>query len=472
MARSVAAIVLAAGQGTRMKSNLAKVLHPVMHQPMVAYPVRAALKVGAAPVVLVVGHQAEAVQADVTARFGDRVRFQEQTERLGTGHAARVGMQELASFDGTVLILSGDVPLLTAETLSRLLDDADQPGCALSMVIARLEDPTGYGRVIRGGGGVSRIVEHKDASAEELAVDEINAGIYAVNASFLKEALEGLSNDNAQGEYYLTDIVAHATRMGRSVLATIVDDPMEVAGANNRAQLAQLDAALRARINRDHMLAGVTLQDPATTYIGPEVTIGQDTTIAPGVHLRGRTSVGQGCTIDVGAVLEDATVGDGVLLKPYTILEDAEVHAKAVVGPFSRLRPGTEVQTQARVGNFVELKKTRLGKGAKANHLAYLGNAEIGDGSNVGAGTITCNYDGYGKYRTELGPGVFVGSNSTLVAPVRIGDNAYVAAGSVITDEVDTDTVAFGRARQVNKQDRAPALRAKAQKAAEKKNKS
>ncbi|MEO0831455.1 MAG: bifunctional UDP-N-acetylglucosamine diphosphorylase/glucosamine-1-phosphate N-acetyltransferase GlmU, partial [Pseudomonadota bacterium] len=445
---------------------------PVMHQPMAAYPVRAALEVGASPVVLVVGHQAETVQSNMTARFGDRVQFQEQKERLGTGHAARIGMQGLATFDGTVLILSGDVPLLTADTLSRLLDAAARPGCALSLVTARLSDPTGYGRVIRGHGGVDRIMEQKDASPEELAVDEINAGIYAVNASFLREALARLSNDNAQGEYYLTDIVAQAVHAGQSVLAVIVDDPMEVSGANNRAQLAELDAALRARINRAHMLAGVTLQDPNTPYIGPEVTIGQDTTIAPGVHLRGQTRIGAACKIDVGAVVDDSVVGDGVILKPYSVLENAAVHADAAIGPFSRLRPGTEVQSQARVGNFVELKKTRLGKGAKANHLAYLGDAEIGEGSNVGAGTITCNYDGYGKYRTELGPGVFVGSNSTLVAPVRVGDNAYVAAGSVLTEDVESDAVAFGRARQVNKQDRSPDLRAKAQAAAEKLKKS
>ena len=450
-----------------MKSALAKVLHPLMGEPMAAYPIRAALGAGANPVVMVIGHQADAVRTDIEGRFGRKARFELQSEPLGTGHAARAGMVGLPDFNGDVLILSGDVPLLTAETLGRLLEAVRTPNCAVALVTARLDDPTGYGRIIRSGEGVARIVEHKDASPEERAVDEINAGLYAVSASFLRDALGRLTNDNAQGEYYLTDIVAMAIEAGHRVQAVTVDDPIEVAGANNRAQLAELETALRARINRGHMLAGVTLQDPATTYVGPFVTIGADTTIAPGVHLRGETKIGASCFVDVGCVLQDATVADRVQVKPYTVIESASVHDEATIGPFSRLRPGAEILDGAKVGNFVELKKTRLGPGAKANHLAYLGDADIGPGSNVGAGTITCNYDGYGKYRTELGPDVFIGSNSTLVAPVSIGKNAYVAAGSVVTDDVPADDVAFGRARQINKAGRAPALRDKARAAAE-----
>ncbi len=455
-----------------MKSKLAKVLHPLMGQPLVAYPIRAAVEVGAEPIVLVVGHQAETVQADVEARFGPKTRFQVQRERLGTGHAAREGLLGLEGFEGDVLILSGDVPLLTADTLKALLEAARTPNCALALVTARLDDPTGYGRIIRRGDGVARIVEHKDASLEERSVNEINAGIYSVSSSFLRRALGRLNNDNAQGEYYLTDIIAMAIADGHSVQAVTVTDPMEVAGANNRAQLADLGRALRARINRAHLLAGVTLEDPTTTYIESEVIIGQDTTIAPGVHLRGKTTVGAHCFIDVGCVLHDAVLADHVEVKPYTTMEGAEVRSEAVIGPFSRLRPGAEILEKARVGNFVELKKSRLGVGAKANHLAYLGDADIGDGSNVGAGTITCNYDGYGKYKTELGESVFIGSNSTLVAPVAVGDNAYVAAGSVITDQIPADDVAFGRARQVNKTGRAPVLRAEARAAAEARKKS
>ena len=473
MGRRVAAIVLAAGQGTRMKSDRAKVLHPVMGQPMLDYPVEAALRAGADPIVLVVGHQAEAVRTHATARFGDKTRFQLQSDRLGTGHAAREGLKGLDGFDGLILILSGDVPLLTSKTLAALDTAAGAPGCAIAMVTARLKNPAGYGRVLRQADStVARIVEHKDATPEERAVDEINAGIYAVAAPFLRDALGRLRNDNAQGEYYLTDIVAMAVEAGHSVQAVTVADPMEVAGANNRAQLAELEAALRARINQEHMLAGVTLQDPATTYVGPKVSIGQDSVIAPGVHLRGQTRIGAGCMIDVGCVLDDATIADGVHLKPYSIVEEASIHNEAIIGPFSRLRPGAEILERARVGNFVELKKTRLGAGAKANHLAYLGDSIIGDGSNVGAGTITCNYDGYGKYKTELGTGVFIGSNSTLVAPVHIGNDAYVAAGSVITDKVAEDDLAFGRAHQSNKPGRAPALREKARAAAEAQKKS
>ena len=452
-----------------MKSSKAKVLHPVLGQPMMDYPIEAALSVGASPIVLVIGHQADAVREHAEARFGAATRFQVQSERLGTGHAAREGIKGLSGFDGHVLILSGDVPLLTSQTLETLLETARRPGCAVALVTARLPDPTGYGRIIRNDAGVARIVEHKDASDAERAVDEINAGIYAVSAGFLRDALGRLTNNNAQGEYYLTDIVAMALADGHTVQAVTVDDPIEVAGANNRAQLAELEYALRARINRGHMLAGVTLQDPSSTYIGPAVAIGQDSVLAPGVHLRGQTKIGAGCFIDVGTVLDDATIGDGVEVKPYTVMEQAQVHDAATIGPFSRLRPGAEVLDRAKVGNFVEIKKTRLGAGAKANHFTYLGDATVGEGANIGAGTITCNYDGYGKHRTELGRNVFVGSNATLVAPVMVGDDAYIAAGSVVTDEIAADAVAFGRARQINKDGRAPALRARAKAAAEQK---
>lgn len=464
MSNQLAAVILAAGQGTRMKSSKAKVLHPVCEEPMVNYPVRLAQQVGADPAVIVVGHQAETVEAEVRRHFSSGVAFALQAEQRGTGHAVMAGMTALEGFEGRVLILSGDVPLLTKETLQALAAaGAEAP---LALVSFELEDPTGYGRLIRDADGrLQRIVEHKDATEAERATREVNAGLYCVETSFLRQALGRLSDDNAQGEYYVTDLVAFAIEDGHEV-PHVTADPQEVAGANDRTQLAQLDAAMRRRIAQLHLQHGVTLVDPDRTYIGARVCIGRDTIVQPNVHLRGETVIGEGCFVDTGCVFSDATVADGVHFKPYTIIEDARVENEAIIGPFSRLRPGARIGPEAHVGNFVELKKASLGRGAKANHLAYIGDASVGDKANVGAGTITCNYDGYGKYKTEIGDGVFVGSNSTLVAPVKMGDGAYIAAGSVVTDEVPKDAVAFGRARQVNKDDRAPALRARAQEAA------
>lgn len=466
MTPPLAAVVLAAGQGTRMKSSRAKVLHPVCGKPMVAYPVALARQLGADPVVLVVGHQAEAVEAEVRGHFPQGVGFQLQAEQKGTGHAVIEGMKGLEGFEGRVLILYGDVPLLTAPTLERLSAALDE-GAPLALVTFELEDPTGYGRIVRDEAqNLVRIVEHKDASAAERQVREVNAGIYCVESGFLRDALARLKNDNAQGEYYLTDIVGFAIDDGHRVAHTLAD-PMEVAGANDRAQLAELDRAMQARINEAHMKSGVTIVNPETVRIEAGVTIGRDTVVQPNVHLRGETSIGEGCTVDTGCVFTNAKVGPGVTFKPYTIIEDAAVHDEAIIGPFSRLRPGAEIMRGAHVGNFVELKKATLGPGAKANHLAYIGDAAVGAKANIGAGTITCNYDGYGKYRTDIGENAFVGSNSTLVAPVRIGDNAYVAAGSTITDETPDDALALGRARQTVKEGRATTLRAKAKAAAE-----
>jgi len=465
MKHALAAVVLAAGQGTRMKSTKAKVLHPVCGLPMVSYPIALSRRLGAKPVVLVVGHQAEAVQAEVERHFPEGVGFQLQAEQHGTGHAVIEGMKGLEGFEGRIFILYGDVPLLTQATLERLNSSMDA-GAPLSLVTFELDDPTGYGRIVRDDEGrLLRIVEHKDANEQERAFKEVNAGIYCVEAGFLRSALSRLNNDNAQKEYYLTDIVGFAIDDGHTVAHTLAD-PLEVSGANDRAQLSELDLAMRRRINTQHMKAGVTLVDPESTYIEASVTIGQDTVIQPNVHLRGATEIAEGCSIDTGCVFTDAKVGPAVTFKPYTIIEDARVRDEAIVGPFSRLRPGADIMQQAHVGNFVEFKKATLGPGAKANHLAYIGDASIGAKANVGAGTITCNYDGYGKYKTEIGEGAFVGSNSTLVAPVSIGDNAYVAAGSTITDPVPTDALAFGRARQLVKPERAPKLRADAKAAA------
>lgn len=443
-----------------MKSALPKVLMPVCGEPMINFPLRLAADLSAQPQVAVVGHKAELVQESVQKEFGEAVGFQLQAQQNGTGHAVMEGMKGLEGFSGRVLILSGDVPLLQLSTLQSMLAHMDQKSLSVVFLSAILDDATGYGRVVRNAEGqVERIVEHKDASQAEREIREINAGIYCVEADFLKEALGQLKSDNAQGEYYLTDIIDIALKSQKALDALPVSEPEEVQGANNRAQLAELDSLLRKRICEAHLANGVGIIDPNNVYIGPQVEIGADTTIYPGVHLRGKTKIASGCTIDVGCVLTDAVLHEGAKLHPYSMMEEAEMQQNANLGPYGRLRPGALLEEGSRVGNFVELKKTRLGKGAKANHLAYLGDSTIGPKANVGAGTITCNYDGYGKHKTEIGEGVFVGSNSTLVAPLQIGQGAYVAAGSVLTDAVGQDDLAFGRARQLNKEGRAKAVR-------------
>jgi bifunctional UDP-N-acetylglucosamine pyrophosphorylase / glucosamine-1-phosphate N-acetyltransferase len=461
MGRSaLASIILAAGQGTRMKSDRAKVLHPLGGDPLVAYPLRLAIEVDANPIVLVIGHQKEAVRERVEALFPGRIAFAEQADQRGTGHAAMEGVKHLASHRGRVLLLYGDVPLLRASTIARLVREMDDNFLDLALISTNVAEPKGYGRVVRGAGGkIERIVEEKDATDEQRRIREINAGIYLVEAVFLTKALSELRADNAQKEYYLTDVVEIAIKDGRKVGAVAVDESTEVLGANTRVELAALDRVVRARTNERFMLEGVTIIDPATTYINTQAKIGRETVIHPGVHIRGATEIGPGCTIDVGVVMTDATIAADVVIKPYTVIEGARVERGAIVGPYSRLRPGARIMEGAHVGNFVELKNTELGKGAKANHLAYLGDATIGEGSNIGAGTITCNYDGFGKYRTEIGESVFIGSNATLVAPVRIDREAYVAAGSTITEHVKENDLAFGRARQVTKGGRAREVR-------------
>lgn len=463
MGADLSAIVLAAGQGKRMKSALPKVLHEICEEPLVAYPVRLAVDLEASPVILVIGHGAAEVEAAVRARFPERVTFAFQAEQKGTGHAAMVGVERMAAFDGHVLILSGDVPLLRRATVERLREQAAATDRPLALVTAAVDDPTGYGRIVRDAGGrFLRIVEHRDATTDDRRVREINAGIYCVNAAFLRDALGALESANAQGEYYLTDLVQLATARGLEVATVQVEDPHEVHGANNRAQLAELARAMRSRINRSHMLQGVTLVDPAQTFIGPRVTIGRDSVIEPHVHLRGATRIGEGVHVDTGCVVTDARVEDGATLEAYSVVEGATVERNARAGPFARLRTGAHLMEEARVGNFVEIKKTRLGRGSKANHLTYLGDSVIGDGANIGAGTVTCNYDGYGKYSTRIADGVFIGSNATLVAPLEIEADAYIAAGSTITDTVGPRDLVLGRARQVVKPGRASALRKEA----------
>jgi bifunctional UDP-N-acetylglucosamine pyrophosphorylase/glucosamine-1-phosphate N-acetyltransferase len=447
----LAAIVLCAGKGTRMRSRQAKVLHPICGRPLGFYPLRRAVEAGASPIAVVVGHQADAVQQGLAAWFPDQtLRFAVQTEQLGTAHAVLAAKEALRGHTGPVLILSGDTPLLAPETLARVAAGRSA-GAPLAFATMRLADPTGYGRVVRDGAGrPARVVEQKDASPEERALDEVNAGLYCVEAGFLWEALSQVGSSNAQREFYLTDLVAMAARAGGAEAVPVSD--VEAAGVNDREDLARAGRLLTRRAASALMRAGVTIEDPDRFDVDEGVEVGEETVIEPNVRLLGRTRVGPGCRLGAGSVLRDTVVGEGVTVNPYTVTDDARLERGAIVGPFSRLRPGADIGEEAHVGNFVEVKKTRLGKGSKANHLAYLGDARIGERVNVGAGTITCNYDGERKNPTVIGDGAFIGSDSILVAPIEIGAGAYVAAGSTLTDAVPPGALALGRARQSNKE--------------------
>jgi bifunctional UDP-N-acetylglucosamine pyrophosphorylase/glucosamine-1-phosphate N-acetyltransferase len=447
---ALAAIVLAAGKGTRMRSARAKVLHELLGRPMVDYPVALARAIGADPVVAVLGHQREAVEKSLLARFGDKtIAVVEQTEQRGTGHAVRLAMPALARFSGQlVLVLYGDVPLLRRETLEELVGTARRYGC-LAVVTATPPDPTGYGRILRDQRGhVIGVVEQKDASAEERAITEINAGIYCGPADFFREATAGLRAKNAQGEFYLTDIVARAAS-GIGVSA-VEADYRDVAGVNDRHQLAEAEATMRMRVNRE-LMAHVTFQDPSSTVVEPDVEIGVDVVLGRNVALRGNTRIGHDTRIGDGVILTNVEVGAGVEIKPYSVATDSVIGAGASIGPFAHLRPGSDIGTDAHVGNFVETKKTKLGKGSKANHLTYLGDAVIGEKVNVGAGTITCNYNGYEKSQTVIEDGAFIGSDSQLVAPVRIGKKAVIGAGTTVTRDVSAGSLALSRAPQIEK---------------------
>jgi len=439
---NIAAVVLAAGKGTRMKSDKAKVLHEAAGRPLAFYALRAAMAVDASPLVAVVGHQAQAVQARLSELFPS-LRFALQEEQLGTGHAVLCAEEALRGFDGDVLILAGDVPLLKPATLRRLIEAKQDHDVALISCVAK--QARGYGRIIkRPDGTVARIVEEKDATAEEKRIDEVNASIYLAGARFLFSALREVGRNNAQNEYYLTDIAAK----GRTV--AVVAEEVEVSGVNDRAQLSQAAAELRARRNAQLMKDGVTIIDPSVTYIEEGIEVGVDSVIEPLVSLRGKTRIGKGVRIGQGCILVDTVVEDGAEILPYCHFTEARVGPKAILGPFARLRPGAQVGEQAHVGNFVELKKTVLGKGSKANHLSYLGDAQIGEGVNVGAGTITCNYDGVAKHQTIIEDGAFIGSDTQLVAPVRVGKGAYVGSGATVREDVPEGALAVSAGKQRN----------------------
>jgi bifunctional UDP-N-acetylglucosamine pyrophosphorylase / glucosamine-1-phosphate N-acetyltransferase len=456
----VTVVILAAGLGTRMKSHKAKVLHRAGGKTLIEHAVDTALALTSAErVFVVVGHQADQVRAAIAT---PGVGFIEQTEQLGTGHALMVGREALSHLDGYLVIVYGDGPLLQAATVRRLIETQEHSDAAGALLSADMPDPTGYGRVIRGvSGSVTAIVEQKAATPQQLAIREANMGIYCYRADQFWRHVNEMRPDNPAHEYYLTDMVQILNRSGHYVTAMKIDDPRECLGINNRVELAEVDRILRDRKLRELMLAGVTIEKPETVTIDSGVQIGIDTVVEPFARILGATTIGENCRIGASSVIEDSTLADDVAIAPLTVVTASHLERGAQAGPFSRLRPGNHVEEGARIGNFVELKKTRLGAGAKANHLAYLGDAEIGAAANIGAGTITCNYDGARKHPTRIGAKAFVGSNSTLVAPLEIGDGAYLAAGSVITDPVPADALAVGRARQVNKEGWAKKRRAR-----------
>ncbi len=448
----VAVAIMAAGKGTRLKSRLPKVLHEVGGKPLLAHVIAAATHVvPPGDIFAIIGHEADRVRAAV----GDTgVNFILQSEQRGTGHALMVAGRALSGY-GHVIVLSGDAPQITPQTIARLLNFHLDEQAAMTLLSADLDDPTGYGRVLRknpGSSEVKAIVEEKSASPAQKQIREINAGFYVFAVPQLFSHIEKLSTANPHGEYYLTDVAEVLRKAGHRVVVWKTEDSGEVLGANTRAEISIIDSQIRARKCDALMADGVTICYPATCVIDSEVEIDSDTVLEPFVQILGRTLIGAGCRIRSYSVIRDSEIGDNVLIRNGCILDGARVERNAILGPYSHLRPGSDIGEGAHVGNFVETKKIKLGKGSKANHLTYLGDAEVGAGVNIGAGTITCNYDGVNKHTTVIEDGVFIGSDSTLVAPVRVGKGAYVGAASCITSDVPEDSLAIGRARQMVKE--------------------
>ena len=450
MRTDLSIIILAAGMGTRMKSARPKVLHEAGGYPIVEHVLHSAAAMGpASPVVVVTGHGAAEVEACL-ANYG--ARFARQTEQKGTGHALMVARDSFAQHEGLLVVLYGDCPLLSVETIRNLLERHQSTGAAATVVTALLDDPTGYGRMLLDAeGNCLAIVEQKAATPEQLKVRAINSGIYCFDAKLLWQHLDEITPNAASGELYLTDMIEILRRHGHQVKTLRVADPAEILGINTRVELAQADRYFRERKVRQLMLDGVTIERPETVTIDKFVEIGPDSIVEAFAQIRGQSRLGSGCRVGAGSILRNVTMADRVELHPYCVISDCTVESGAHIGPFARLRMQATVKAGAHIGNFVELKKTQLGAGSKAMHLAYLGDSQIAEGVNIGAGTITCNYDGQKKHATVIGEGAFVGSNSTLVAPIEIGAGAYVAAGSVITESVPPGTLAIGRSRQTVK---------------------
>ena len=446
--KDLAIVILAAGKGTRLKSSLAKVLHRAGGRALVEQVLRACAPLGAKKTVVVVGHQAEEVMAVVEPSGATTVLQQPQH---GTGHAMQVARRAVGHAK-VVVVMPGDAPLVRTETLRALLNAHRAGNAAATILTAVVSDPSGYGRVVRKSETqVGAIVEESQLTDEQRDINEINSSIYCFTLEKLWPALAEVKPNNKHREVYLTDAIAILAAKGETVLAQVAADPREVLGCNTRADLAEVDRIFREWKRNALMTAGVSIQLPETVLIDPEVTAGEDTVIEPAVHLLGKTKIGARCVIRTGSVLTDAVLGDDVIVEPHCVIANSRLDERVTVGPFARLRPDNHLKAGAHIGNFVELKRTTVGEGAKAGHLTYLGDAKIGAKSNIGAGTITCNYDGFHKYKTTIGNRVFIGSDTALVAPVRLGDGAYIAAGSTITDNVPAEALAIARGRQVNK---------------------
>src|SRR3990172_1020517 len=445
--KNLASIILAAGKGTRMKSNIPKVLHRVAGSPMLFFPINVLKTLKAGRVVVVIGHGAEEVRE---AFKGGEVSFCVQVEQLGTGHAVMVALKELKGFEGDVLILSGDVPLITVETITALMElhrKAGRKKAALTLVTTVLENPNGYGRIVRGDlGHIVRIVEDKDCSPLQKKIKEVNAGIYLASLKFLNDNIKRIGKNNAQGEYYLPDLVELAVSEGDKVDALIAAEPIEVMGINNRVELSKADSYMRRRVSESLMLSGVTIVDPDATYIDYGASAGMDTIIYPGARISGDSVIGSGCVIEEGSRIDASKIGDSTVIRSYSVIESSEIGSRAAIGPFAHLRPGSTVGDNAHIGNFVELKKSVIGRGSKANHLSYIGDSIVGENVNIGAGTITCNYDGIKKHQTTIEDGAFIGSDSQLVAPVKIGKGAYVGSGTTLTKDVPAGALVITRA--------------------------
>jgi bifunctional UDP-N-acetylglucosamine pyrophosphorylase / glucosamine-1-phosphate N-acetyltransferase len=442
------AVILAAGQGTRMKSKLYKVLHPVCDKPMVQHVVDQVTKLNIQEMVTVIGHGAEKVKA----QLGDQSQYVLQEQQLGTAHAVMQADNILAGKEGVTIVVCGDTPLIRAETMESLFQHHEELKAKATILTAKIDDPTGYGRIIRNENGlVEKIVEHKDATEAEREINEINTGTYCFDNFALFEALKNVSNDNVQGEYYLPDVIEILKKQGEVVTAFQTDEFEETLGVNDRVALAEAERIMRVRTNGNHMRNGVTIIDPATTYIGTDVEIGRDTVIYPGTMLKGNTVIGADCEIGPNSEIENSVIGDETVVRQ-SVVHRSSVGAHVNIGPFAHIRPDSDIADDVKIGNFVEIKKAVFGKGSKASHLSYIGDAEVGSNVNIGCGSITVNYDGKNKFLTKIEDDVFVGCNSNLVAPVTVGKGAYVAAGSTITRDVPGDALSIARSKQVNKE--------------------
>ena len=452
-------IILAAGKGTRMQSSQAKVLHRLAGKPLLTHVIQASQRLHPSRLVVVVGYQADAVQQ---VCGGDDILFALQHEQRGTGDAVRAAQGQFQGFRGDILIVYGDVPLLTTQTLARFVAQHRAQQSTLSVLTARLEDPAQYGRVIRQEDGqLDRIVEARDASEQELAVQEINTGIYCVHADFLFSALDRLQPTNTQGEYYLTDIVATTVQAGLPTRVVLTPDFYEVEGVNSRQELARMETTRQEQLRRQWMDAGVTFEDPQTVYLSDEATIGPDTIIGPNTHIKGKTTIGSHCRIDGSAYIENCTIGDGVQIYFSVDLRDSELSDYSSAGPFSRMRAGAFLAPRAEIGNFVEVKKSTIGEHTKAKHLAYIGDTDIGRDTNIGAGTITCNYDGFRKHKTKIGDRVQIGSDTTLIAPITINDDVYIATATTVRHDVPAGALVFNRRQEETRAGWTAARRAK-----------